>query len=88
MESFLTKRVQTVICEGATSTSSPVTSGVPQSLVLGLLLFLTYISDLPNSLTSAVKLFAYDTLLYGVVVEDSVCDHLQDDLNKLKNLAK
>ena len=80
MESFLTKRVQTVICEGATSTSSPVTSGVPQGSVLGPLLFLTYINDLPNGLTSTVKLFADDTLLYGVVVEDSDCDNLQDDL--------
>ena len=84
MESFLTKRVQTVICEGATSTSSPVTSGVPQGSVLGPLLFLTYINDLPNGLTSTVKLFADDTLLYGVVVEDSDCDNLQDDLNKLE----
>ena len=84
MESFLTKRVQSVICEGATSTSSPVTSGVPQGSVLGPLLFLTYINDLPNCLTSTVKLFADDTLLYGVVVEDSDCDNLQDDLNKLE----
>ena len=84
MESFLTKRVQTVICEGATSTSSPVTSGVPQGSVLGPLLFLTYINDQPNGLTSTVKLFADDTLLYGVVVEDSDCDNLQDDLNKLE----
>ena len=84
MESFLTKRVQSVICEGATSTSSPVTSGVPQGSVLGPLLFLTYINDLPNGLTSTVKLFADDTLLYGVVVEDSDCDNLQDDLNKLE----
>ena len=66
MESFLTKRVQTVICEGATSTSSPVTSGVPQGSVLGPLLFLTCINDLPDGLTSTVKLFADDTLLYGV----------------------
>ena len=84
MESFLTKRVQTVICEGATSPSSPVTSGVPQGSVLGPLLFLTYINDLPNGLTSIVKLFADDTLLYGVVVDDSDCDNLQDDLNKLE----
>ena len=84
MESFLTKRIQTVNCEGATSTSSPVTSGVPHGPVLGPLLFLTYINDLPNGITSTVKLFADDTLLYGVVVEDSDCDNLQDDRNKLE----
>ena len=66
MESLLTKRVQTVICEGATSPSSPVTPGVPQGSVLGPLLFLKYI----NGLTSTVKLFDNDTLLYGLVVEN------------------
>ena len=66
MESLLTKRVQTVICEGATSPSSPVTPGVPEGSVLGPLLFLKYINDL----TSTVKLFDDDTLLYGLVVEN------------------
>ena len=80
MESLLTKRVQTVICEGATSPSSPVTPGVPQGSVLGPLLFLKY----NNGLTSTVKQFDDDTLLYGLVVEDSDCDNLQDDLNKLE----
>ena len=84
MESFLTKRVQSVICEGTTSTTSPVTSGVPQESVLGPLLFLTYINDLQNGLTSTVKLFADDTLLCGVVVEDSDFNNLQDDLNRLE----
>ena len=48
MESFLTRRVQTVICEGATSPSSPVTSVEPQKSVLGTL-FLTDINDLRKS---------------------------------------
>lgn len=48
MESFLTRRVQTVICEGATSSSAPVTSGEPQKSVLGTL-FLTDINDLRKS---------------------------------------
>ena len=49
MESFLTRRVQTIICEGATSPSSQVTSGVPRKSVLGTLLFLTDINNLRKS---------------------------------------
>ena len=52
--------------------------------VLGPLLSLTYINDLPRGLTSTVKLFGDDTLLYGVVVEDPDYENLQDDLNKLE----
>lgn len=74
--------MQSVVCEGATSSPAAVISGVPQGTVLGLLLFLTYINDLPDGLASTVKLFADDTLLYGVVVEDADCDHLHDDLHK------
>ena len=61
-----------------------MTSGVPRGSVLSPLLFLTYINDLPNGLTSTVKLFADDTLFYEVVVEDSDSDNLRDDLNKLE----
>ena len=83
-ESFLTQRSQSVVCEGKFSTSSPVKSGVPQGTVLGLLLFLLYINDLPDNLQSSVKLFADDPLLYGVIASDTDCDHLQDDLWKLE----
>ena len=56
--------IQTVLCLGRSSQVSPVTSGVPQGTVLGPLLFLNYINDLPDRLQSGVKLFADDALLH------------------------
>ena len=65
-----------------------VKSGVPQESILGLLLFLIYINDLPNGLNSNAKLFADDTSLFSVVhnISDSA-NLLKSDLSKIDECA-
>ena len=62
---FLKDRTQTVLLEGETSDTVPVTSGVPQGTVLGPILFLIYINDLPKYLKhSTLRRFADDSIMH------------------------
>eukprot|EP00794_Sanderia_malayensis_P001703 gene1703-biopygen1557 len=85
IKSFLNHRTQQVILEGAKSEPADILSGVPQGAVLGPLLFLAYINDLPDSIkTSASKLFADNSLLFKVIVCDNDSQRLQEDLTALE----
>ena len=85
IECFLRGRIQQVVVEGEQSAPAPVTSGVPQGTVLGPLLFLVYINDLPQSVTSTSRLFADDCLLYRNVNNTADSDALQKDLESLQD---
>ena len=83
IRAFLGNRSQTVVLEGEESGSVPVTSGVPQGSVLGSILFLVYINDLPEELSSQVRLFADDTSVYLTVGGSDDEKVLQQDLDRL-----
>jgi len=85
---FLTGRSQQVVLEGKQSDSSNVTSGVPQGSVLGPILFLIYINDLPDCVHSQVRLFADDTIVYRKINSPNDVDSLQEDLGRLEGWEK
>ena len=67
LTNFLKAKKQRVVLIGQYSTWSNVEAGVPQGSILGPLLFLIYIIDLPENLVSNPKLFADDTSLFSVI---------------------
>ena len=83
IEQWLTDRRQRVVVDGEVSNWKSVLSGVPQGSVLGPILFLIYINDLEDSITSNVLKFADDTKLFRKVNTDGDKQHLQNDLDRL-----
>ena len=80
IENFLSGRPQQVILNGEHSESCPVLSGVPQGSVLGPLLFLCYLNDLPAQVKSSIKLYADDASVYRRIHSKTYQDNLQEDL--------
>ena len=79
----LSERYQKVVLDGQASNPVLVISGVPQGLVLGPVLFLIFINDLPDNIRSYVRLFADDCVLYRNIKSLTDRQILQEDLNSL-----
>ena len=72
------------ICEFSVSAAwSPVLSGVPQGSILGPLLFIIHINDLPSTVCSSIKFFADDVVMYHSVHSTGDCDAFQQDLDSI-----
>ena len=67
LEGYRSNRFQRVLLNGEESSWFPIKAEVPQGSILGPLLFLIYINDLPDGLNSISKLFADDTSLFSIV---------------------
>ena len=72
-----------LLMETVEQISIPLARVVPQGSVLGPILFLIYINDLDDSITSNVLKFADDTKLFRKVNTDGDKQHLQNDLDRL-----
>ena len=88
LENYLSGRFQRVVLNGQTSSWRPVLAGVPQGSILGPLIFLVYINDLPDGLKSNAKLFADDTSLFTIVKDkNESANILNDDLQLISSWA-
>ena len=100
VQSFLQQRTQRVIVRGEKSEPFNVTSGVPQGSVLGPILFLIFINDLPLGVISPVSLFADDSKVFSRIISEKNSqkrinegnyfdgkETLQNDLNSIRKWA-
>ena len=96
VESFLHQRTQRVVIRGTMSEEFPVTSGVPQGSVLGPVLFLIFINDLPLEMLSPLSLFADDSKIFARILAENRKrltriingnEILQRDLNTVREWA-
>ena len=88
ISSLLHCRRQRVVINGTSSSWVPVTSGVPQGTVMGPILFLIYINDIQQGITSHMRLFADDSIIYKEIRSNADHMTLCDDLTRLDQWAE
>ena len=88
INAFLNEQTQRVIVNGIASRKEVVLSGVPQGSVLGPLLFVLYINDLPDTLVCPSMMFADDTKSFREITDVADMNMLQNDLHLMGKWSK
>ena len=88
LTSYLSDRMQRVVLNGKHSAWTAVQSGVPEGSILGPLLFMCFVADIPECVKTGCLLYADDVKLFNRVesVEDVAI--LQEDLDRLCDWSK
>ena len=88
IQSFLDSRHQRVVLNGQSSKWSLVEADVSKGSILGTLLSLVYINDLPQGLRCNAKSFADDTSLFSTITSPAISSsNLNEDLVKITHWA-
>ena len=88
IKGFLSGRSQFVKVNGADSKSIHVLSGVPQGSALRPFLFVIYINDLPEAITTDALLFPDDTKLFRQITSREDTRILQCDIDSLRDWSE
>ena len=84
-QNFPTMRTQQVILEDVSSSSITVTSGAPQWTILGPLLFIPYLNNLPEVISSKVRLLTDDSIVCPEINTLNDWYELQKDIHTFCN---
>ena len=82
---FLSDRRQRVVINGERSAWKNVISGVPQDSVIGPTMFVLFINDMPEVVTSCIEMFAGDAKVFEAIMTEQDRSDLQEDLDNLTN---
>ena len=88
IKNFLTNRKQKIVNQGEGSQWADVASGIPQGSVLGPILILIYINDLPDIVKKFVSIFADDTKEHAVIRSEQDCIKVQEDLYSMSEWSE